>query len=56
MTLPPAIHSLFWDHLPDAIDSDLHALLVIDRVLEYGTLADARWALETHFSPSRARA
>ena len=46
--LPRAIHSLFWDHSPDAIDSDLHAPLVLDRVLEYGTLPDARWALETY--------
>lgn len=43
--LPRAVHSLFWDHSPDAIDADLHAPLVLDRVLEYGTLADARWAL-----------
>jgi hypothetical protein len=43
--LPCAVHSLFWDHSPDAIDADLHAPLVLDRVLEYGTLADAHWAL-----------
>jgi hypothetical protein len=46
--VPRALHSLFWDLSPDAIDSDRHALLVLDRVLEYGTLADARWALETY--------
>jgi len=46
--LPPTLHPLFWDHSPDAIDPELHALLVLDRVLEYGTLAGARWALETY--------
>jgi hypothetical protein len=48
LKLPPSLHPLFWDHAPEVIDSEAHASLVLERVLEYGTLADARWALATY--------
>jgi hypothetical protein len=45
---PPALASLFWDHPLEAIDTDRHADLVMERILEYGSLAAARWALATY--------
>lgn len=54
MKLPAALHSLFWDCRPESVDSDAHAPLVLERVLEYGSLASVHWALEA-YGPDRIR-
>ena len=48
MKLPAALHPLFWDFRPESIDTDLHAPLVLERVIEYGTLTSVRWAREAY--------
>jgi uncharacterized protein DUF6922 len=48
--LPATLHPLFWDCRPESIDSDAHAPLVLERVLEYGSLASVRWALDMYGS------
>lgn len=52
MTLPAFLVPLFWDYPPGAIDPDTHAFFVLERVLEYGSLEAARWALAT-YGPGR---
>ena len=52
--LPATLHPLFWDCRPESLDSDAHAPLVLERVLEYGSLASVRWALEA-YGPDRIR-
>jgi len=52
--LPVALHPLFWDCRPESIDSDAHAPLVLERVLEYGSLHSVRWALDA-YGPDRIR-
>jgi len=52
--LPAALHPLFWDCRPESVDSDTHAPLVLERVLEYGSLASVHWALEA-YGPDRIR-
>jgi hypothetical protein len=47
-SLPPILYPLFWDCRPQSIDAGAQAPFVLDRVLEYGSLASARWALETY--------
>ena len=46
--LPAFLHPLFWDCRPESVDIEAHAALVLERILEYGTLASARWALEAY--------
>lgn len=48
--LPTALHALFWDCRPEALDTDANAPLVLERVLEYGSLASAsvRWVLDVY--------
>lgn len=46
--LPPFLIPLFWDYPPGAIDPETHASFVLERVLEYGSLEAARWALATY--------
>jgi len=48
------LHPLFWDCRPESIDPDAHAPLVLERVLEYGSLASVRWALDA-YGPDRVR-
>ena len=52
MSLPPTLHPLFWDCRPEDLDAEAHAPFILERVLEYGTLAGARWALAT-YGPDR---
>jgi hypothetical protein len=54
MRLPESLHPLFWDCRPDTVDLDAHAPFVLERVLEYGSLAAVRWALES-YGPERIR-
>jgi hypothetical protein len=46
-SLPPDLHPLFWDCRTDTIDTESQAQFVLERVLEYGSLAAVRWALAT---------
>jgi hypothetical protein len=46
--LPLFLHPLFWDCRPESIDVETHAPFILERVLEYGALSAARWALETY--------
>ena len=55
MRLPESLHALFWDYRPDTIDLDTHAPFVLERILEYGSLAAVRWAVE-QYGPERIRA
>ena len=50
--LPAFLVPLFWDCPPGAIYTDTHAFFVLERVLEYGSLEAARWALAT-YGPGR---
>ena len=33
---------------PEALDREAHAPFILERVLEYGSLATVRWALDTY--------
>jgi hypothetical protein len=46
--VPAELHSLFWDCRPEEIDAEAHASLVLERILEYGSLAAVRWAVSTY--------
>ena len=48
MNLPPEFHHLFWDCRPETIDTETHGPFILERVLEYGSLAAVRWALKTY--------
>jgi hypothetical protein len=48
MRLPDSLHPLFWDCRPETIDLDAHAPFVLERVLEYGSLAAVRALLATY--------
>jgi hypothetical protein len=48
VNVPSALHHLFWDCRPETIDTEAHAPFVLERVLEYGSLGDVRWALGTY--------
>ena len=52
MPLPESLHSLFWDCSPGTVDLDAHAPFVLERILEYGSLAAVRWALDV-YGPNR---
>lgn len=41
--LPTSIQKLLWDADLRALDQEAHGRLIIERVLNYGTLADWRW-------------
>lgn len=41
--LPAHTHRYFWDSDPAQINVSEHAAYVIDRLLEYGDVADLRW-------------
>src|SRR6266545_548158 len=55
VSLPPDLHYLFWDCRPADIDLEAHAPFVLERVLEYGSLAAVRWALQA-YGPERLAA
>lgn len=48
VNLPSELHRLFWDCRPETIDSETHAPFVLGRILEYGSLAAVRWALQAY--------
>jgi hypothetical protein len=48
VSLPSHLHPLFWDCRPETLDLRAHAPFVLERILEYGSLSSARWALETY--------
>ncbi|MGH7319666.1 MAG: DUF6922 domain-containing protein [Candidatus Rokuibacteriota bacterium] len=48
MNVPPHLHDLFWDCRPESLDIQTHAPLILERVLEYGSLSAARWALQVY--------
>lgn len=48
VNLPSDLHDLFWDCRPETIDTETHAPYVLERILEYGSLAGVRWALGTY--------
>jgi hypothetical protein len=50
VTPPQFLAPLFWDHPLGSIDTEAHAFFVLERVLEYGSLEAARWALATYGS------
>ena len=52
VSLPSELHDLFWDCRPADVDLEIHAPFVLERVLEYGSLAAVRWALLT-YGPER---
>ena len=52
MNVPAEFHDLFWDYRPEVLDTDVHAPFILERLLEYGSLAAARWALDT-YGPER---
>ncbi len=48
MNVPPDLHHLFWEVRPETLDTQTHAPLILERVLEYGSLSAARWALQIY--------
>ncbi len=48
MRVPAEFYHLFWDCEPDNLDIEAHAPFVLERLLEYGSLASARWAREVY--------
>jgi len=48
--LPFSIRRLFWDVCPDTLDLNLHAKMIIERVLNNGTLTDWRWLVAAYGS------
>lgn len=48
MQLPAEFHHLFWDARPETIDPEAHAPFVLERLLEYGSLAAVRWAFRAY--------
>lgn len=53
--LPVSIQRLLWDANPFLLDQEIHRQLIIERVLNYGTLADWRW-LVTRYGANSIRA
>ena len=41
--LPASIQQLLWDADKRSLDQEAHKQLIIERALNYGTLADWRW-------------
>jgi hypothetical protein len=54
VTLPASLHPLFWDCRPEALDAETHAAFILERVLEYGSLAGVRWAMD-RYGPDRVK-
>ena len=54
MRLPSQFDRLFWDCRPETLDTEAHAPFILERILEYGSLSTARWALET-YGPERLK-
>ena len=50
MMIPPEFHHVFWDCQPDRLDPEAHAPFILERLLEYGSLASVRWAMEAYGS------
>ena len=48
MILPSEVRHLFWDCQPERLDLGAHAPFILERVLEYGSLASVRWAVEVY--------
>jgi len=48
VNLPPDLHRFFWECRPETIDTQAHAPFVLERILDYGSLAAVRWALRTY--------
>lgn len=54
MNLPADVRHLFWDCRAETLDPHAHAQLVLERILEYGSLPAVRWALQA-YGPARIR-
>jgi len=52
--LPDFLFPLFWDYPSESIDAEMHAFVVLERVLEYGSLEAVRWVLAT-YGPERLK-
>ncbi len=48
MRVPIEFHHLFWDCQPERLDPEAQAPFVLERILEYGSLASVRWALDVY--------
>lgn len=46
--LPEEVRRFFWDCDPEQLDIDRNADQILTRLLDYGDLAAARWALRTY--------
>lgn len=46
--LPKEFHRFFWDCDPQQLATGRHADQILTRLLDYGDLAAARWALRTY--------
>ena len=55
VSLPSELHYLFWDCRPADVDLEIHAPFVLERALEFGSLAAVRWALRTYGRERLAR-
>lgn len=52
MLVPEKMSWLFWELDPPSPDAEQHADYILARILEFGGLAEVRWALQT-YGPER---
>jgi hypothetical protein len=52
--MPKALRQYFWDVGFEKLDDVRHADIIIERVLEYGTMKMVRW-LRDHYGDARIR-
>ena len=48
MMIPSEFHHLFWDCEPGRLELEAHAPYILERMLEYGSLASIRWATDVY--------
>ena len=46
--IPHEFQRLFWDYQTDQLDPETHAPFILERLMEYGSLASVRWALQVY--------
>jgi len=52
-SLPPFLHTFFWDHDPGTLDVQQHAFFVMERLMERGSWAAMQWLLDSFSGQQR---
>jgi len=50
--IPYSVKTLFWDMNKEKIDLDLHKKSVIERIINFGNLADWKWLVSFYGKPA----